>query len=65
MDTIPDLLMLPMLQFYYQKEIRMNRKNSVFLIRYQYLEYRFQKISYDKGETKDYIPNQFKVWVRL
>ena len=45
--------------FYYQKEIRMNRKNSVFSSGIN-ISNIGSKISYDKGETKDYIPTNLR-----
>jgi len=46
--------------FYYQKEIRMNRKNSVFSSGIN-ISNIGSKISYDKGETKDYIPTNLRI----
>lgn len=46
--------------FYFQKEIRMNRKNSVFSSGIN-ISNIGSKISYDKGETKDYIPTNLKI----
>jgi hypothetical protein len=46
--------------FYYQKEIRMNRKNSVFSSGID-ISNIGSKISYDKGETKDYIPTNLRI----
>lgn len=46
--------------FYYQKEIRMNRKNSLFSSGIS-ISNIGSKISYDKGNTKDFIPTNLRL----